>query len=136
MLRCGFTLLEFLVVIIIIGILAALALPNFGKAKEHALGKEAIANLKLMAAAEWIFRMHVGTYYPPSGIQGNITNINQYLKLSLTEANWDYSITGGASAFTVSADRQGSGGYLNCVYTLTSANAIVGNEPSPNASCP
>jgi general secretion pathway protein G len=52
MLRPAFTLLEFLVVIIIIGILAALALPNFGKAKEHALGKEAIANLKLMAAAE------------------------------------------------------------------------------------
>ncbi|MCM8795768.1 MAG: prepilin-type N-terminal cleavage/methylation domain-containing protein, partial [Candidatus Omnitrophica bacterium] len=58
----GFTLLELVVVIIIIGILATFGISQYIPARERALGKEAIANLKLIAAAERIYRMETGRY--------------------------------------------------------------------------
>ena len=133
----GITLAEMLMVIIIIGILAALALPRFGKTKEHAIGKEAIANLKLIAAAEKIYRMELNAYYPYSaGSQSDITNINNYLRLSITEANWDYSVTTTgipASTFTAEGDRT-TGDYSSCIYRISNTT----DEPAPvvPANCP
>ncbi len=130
----GFTLIEILVVIIIIGILATLGMVNYSGVKERALGKEAIASLKLMAAAEKIYRMEQGGYFPVSGGgQSNLTAINNNLKLSLTNTSWNYNISGGNTTFTAYADRQGSGGYLNCLYTLTYND--TDGEPDPT-NCP
>lgn len=127
----GFTLAELTVVIVIVGILVTLGISQYIPSRERALGNEAKANLKLIAAAEKIYRMEVGSYYPSSGSESTIANINTNLKLFLTEANWDYSITGGASTFTAYAYRQGSGGYLNCLYSIDQSQ----EDPVPNASC-
>jgi len=101
------TLLELLTVIIVVGILASLALPTFNKAKESAFDKEAKANLKLIQAAEKVYRMEYSTYYPSSGSEGNIDNINAYLKLLIPTTNWTYSVTGGTNSFSSRATRQG-----------------------------
>ncbi|MDD5255182.1 MAG: prepilin-type N-terminal cleavage/methylation domain-containing protein [Candidatus Omnitrophica bacterium] len=128
----GVTLTEILTVIIIIAILAALALPQFATTRERALSKEAKANLKIIDAAEKIYRMEVGFYYPYSGSKTDPVEINSDLKLSVTENNWDYAISGGSgSSYVATADRQGSGGYSNCVYTVTDGSS----EPTPNAYC-
>lgn len=116
--RRGFTLLEILIVVVIIGILASLGLPNFIKTREYALEQEAVSNLQLIRQAERIYRMEMGNYYPANGREDNITNINNALKLSLNENNWDYYIDGGTNSFTAYADRIGSGGYLNCTYSI------------------
>lgn len=128
--RKSFTLLELIIVIVIIGILASLGLPQFFKTRERALGDEAIANLKLIAAAEKIYQMETGSYY----ISSDLNNINSNLKLSLTDANWAYSITGGLAAFTAIAARNGDGGYFDCVYSFT--NTDTDGEPNPGTSCP
>lgn len=131
----GFTLLELLIIIMIIGILAALGLPQFEKTREHALGREARANLQLIAAAERIYRMEAGSiYYPDSGTEDDISDINDNLRLFLNERNWDYSIIGGAASFTAFAERIGMGGYLDCQYSL--AYNDPDDEPDPNAFCP
>lgn len=136
--QSAFTLLELIIVIVIIGILATFAMPQFIVTKERALDKEAIANLKLIAAAERIYRMENGRYYPsPAATESDAGNINTNLKLFLTETNWDYSITttgDPADTFTATAARNGTGGYLDCQYTLTHNDAD--GEPNPNASCP
>ena len=86
--------MELLVVIIIVGILGALALPDFGGSKERALDKEGKAVLRLIQAAEKIYRMELTRYYPYAGGTDNtISTINQYLRLSLPGGSkWTYTV--------------------------------------------
>lgn len=51
--RKGFTLLELLIVVIIIGILASLAIPRYQKATEASKGAEAYNNLSTIRAGTW-----------------------------------------------------------------------------------
>lgn len=105
-LREGFTLMELIVVIVIVGILAALAAPIYTKTKEKALDREAVSALKLIQAAEKIYRMEQGFYFPcvdnsypncytTSAPTASVDNINTYLHLYLRNQNqnWNYSVT-------------------------------------------
>ena len=133
----SFTLIELIIVIIIIGILVTFAMPAFMVTQEKALTKEAIANLKLIAAAEKVYRMNNAFYYPKPcpPTEGDIIDINNYLKLYFTdETNWDYAITvATAGAFTATAQRTG-GSYPSCKYTIDQSTA----EPTvvSSTTCP
>ncbi|MCM8791633.1 MAG: prepilin-type N-terminal cleavage/methylation domain-containing protein [Candidatus Omnitrophica bacterium] len=87
----GFSLLELIVVVIIIGILAGLALPLFYRTRERALDEEAKANLKLIQAAEKVYVMENGTYLGCSSIDCINENLRLSLPTSLSRA-WDYSV--------------------------------------------
>ena len=60
----SFTLIEMLVVLVIIATLAALAWPNYMAIKEKTLNREAKATLALIRAAEKVYKMEEGFYYP------------------------------------------------------------------------
>ncbi|MDP2830668.1 MAG: type II secretion system protein [Candidatus Omnitrophota bacterium] len=91
----GFTLVEMFVVVAIVGILAALAGPNYLRIKEKSLNREAKASLALIRAAEKIYRMEQGFYYPFMSTTSVVSNINSFLKLNLPTAsvNWSISLT-------------------------------------------
>ena len=117
----GFTLIEILVVIVIVGILAALTLPNYMAIKEKTLDREAKANLALIRAAEKIYKMEEGNYYPSSGSISTIDVINTNLRLSLpnslpvTSRNWAYSLDNSSSTGIGVATRSGRTWKLNAV---------------------
>jgi prepilin-type N-terminal cleavage/methylation domain-containing protein len=110
----SFTLIEIIVVVIIVGVLAALALPGFGTTKERVLDREAKATLSLLQAAEKIYKMENGAYYASAVI----VDINSNLKVSLPTGgvlNWAYEVTSSQATAT----RSGR------VWTLTYAGSTA-----------
>jgi prepilin-type N-terminal cleavage/methylation domain-containing protein len=70
-LRRGFTLIEIMIVVLIIGILLAIAVPNFVKARESSRTKACVANLKQIQSAKEQWAMdnrQPGTAAPAAGV--------------------------------------------------------------------
>lgn len=115
----GFSLLELIVVIVIIGILATLGLSQYYTARENALDKEAIASLQLIKAAERTFRLENGTYVNCA----DNTAVNTNLKLFLTAGSsrkWDYKVVDAtAVALTAKAKRVGNPARRWCINQTT-----------------
>ncbi len=60
--RSGFTLIELLVVVLILGILSAIALPQYNRAVAKARAAEAVTMFKQLAVAERAYRLSTGRY--------------------------------------------------------------------------
>ena len=114
-------MLELLVVIIIVGILAALAFPNFYRARESALEKEAQTNLRLISAAEKILYMETNLYLTGTS---DLDTINTTLKVSIPAAqNWNYKIDAGndGTGFLAKAQRVNNAAVVWCITQATDA---------------
>lgn len=92
--KSGFTLIEVLIIVVIIGILATFALPQYAKVKERALDNEAKANIVMIQSAEKLFKIESNFFYDSGSSQPtSISNINSNLNLSLPDdaaRKWDY----------------------------------------------
>ena len=72
--RKGFTLIELLIVVVIIGILAAIAIPKFANTKTKAYQTAMKSDLRNLVTAEEAFFSDSGKYKAPyvrNGIQGD-----------------------------------------------------------------
>jgi len=116
------------VVVIIVGILAGIALPQYVRSRERAMDKQAKAILSLIRAAERAYKMETGSYYTGSGID----NINTNLNLDLVDdGNWVGHTITSFVGFTASITRAGqAGGYpRSCTITAGDVNATCSNPP-------
>ncbi len=125
----GFTLIELILVVTVIITLALIAIPNYSKSKNRAIEKEAISNVRLMAAAERIYKMEsAANAYVACA---DAAACNTALKLNLNTTNWGYKVevaAGGVATITATGSA-----ISGCSYTLTSADFDA--SPAPSA-CP
>ena len=109
--RKGFTLVELLVVISIIGILSAIAIPKFTDSTKTARGAKIQADLRTMESAFQIYYASAGSY--PGGI-ASLTAANLLVaEPSAPVGDWktpnasgnggSYSISGNRAVFSSSA---------------------------------
>lgn len=108
----GYTMIEAIIAVIIIGILVSLAAPMYSKAVEQARLDSAAGNLKTVWSAQRAYWLKNRTFAPDLTALENESLINASLGQTQTspDAAYVYSIgSSGSSSFTASAVRNGSG---------------------------
>jgi len=83
----GFTLIELMIVVAIIGILAAIAIPNFMNYQCKAKQAEAKSNLGNIKTMQEAYRAEYDTYSTSQGAIG--------FSINSTDARYNYTITAG-----------------------------------------
>jgi len=128
--RKGFTLLEVVLVLVIIGAVAAFVLPNVFVCVEQSNAQSARNNLLAIAAAQSKYDEDHGQYCVGNPCADNITDIDKNLNLTITPS------ANGSFSYSCSA----SGSYYQCIFkdqsdTVTLAVSNSGNGPQTNVSC-
>jgi len=108
----GFTLIELLIVVVIIGILAAIAIPKFGSTKEKAYIASMKADLRNLVTAE------------ESYFADNVTYTS-------TIANLAFSVSAGNTITGISATGTGWSATAKNNGTTTTCGIYVGNATAP-----
>ena len=122
----GFTLLELLIVVIVIGILAGVAIPQYLKVVERGKVAKAKNNLALIAQAEKMYRTEHTSY------TSDISLLDDWIEgLRTTDDDWDYTVEDidDPDTFTAKATRKGSGGdYGGTTVTINQINIVAGDH--------
>lgn len=109
----GFTLIELMIVVVIISILAAMAIPRFMRVSVKAKQSEAKLNLKQIYTMEHAYRQEKDTYFPGDGSTVVAQPGETFAPIGVEimfPAFYSYYITGNANSFTATAGTKSATG--------------------------
>ena len=98
----GFTLIELMIVVVIIGILAALAIPRFMAATAKSKTSEAKQLLKQIYVMQQAYRQEYDTYWG-NGVTADKNNPSNFARIGvsiMTSARYSYAMTSAANTFS------------------------------------
>ncbi len=101
----GFTLMELMVVVIIIGIIAAFGMPNYQKSVQKAHERDMVAQLTMLHVANLLYKSYNGRYWNTSGADQALASINSTLAINIIPnagTTYNYNSADG-STFTATA---------------------------------
>jgi prepilin-type N-terminal cleavage/methylation domain-containing protein len=121
--RKGFTLIELLIVVVIIGILAAIAIPKFANTKTKAYQTAMKSDLRNLVTAEEAFFSDSGTYrvYTPMGTQGDTI-----LKFRPSTSVSNVKVLTGAGFWTATVTHSQIPAPFSCGIGINTANPLPG----------
>jgi len=129
----GFTLIELMIVVAIIGILAAIAIPNFLQYQAKSRQAEARTNLGGIYVAETSYMADNGRYDAFSNIGFSLAgNTNRYTYRSPAAGGAaTSSATQGTDLFATNAGSSAAGGVIQTENTIVQSMGATQNPPQP-----
>ena len=126
----GFTLVELLITMAILGILATLAVPTYQKTIAQNRASEALVNLNIIHMGEKLYRLTNPGYYG-DGTNKKITDINTALNLDMNSKYYgdnagDVVITGDANGYVATIKCS-----TGCTKTFTNTYTEATNALDP-----
>jgi prepilin-type N-terminal cleavage/methylation domain-containing protein len=122
--RRGFTLIELLIVVVIIGILAAIAIPKFANTKDRAVLAQMKSDLRNLATAEEAF------FYDSATYTTDFTKMNNYAPSVGVTVVVNEATAKGWAASTTSANT-----YHQCAVFSGTATAVAPATTEGRITC-
>jgi len=136
----AFTLMEIMIVVIIIGVIAGLSIPNYYRASERSYMHDAMTKLRMIHKAQAMHQVKYGEYF---GEMKNLSDgfnldaINGALNLSIDAAGFEYwcydNDFGEYGDYECAAFRDGN--YATYDYRVVLTQNPLSDNNNPNPRC-